>query len=205
MMKHVDPNQVSLFRVSLPCGFAPKIGCGSLARPVLLALERTLGIVEAWLNQAGTLLAVVGSKTFTAERCARVVKATLQAEDIATEELRGQARAGALEDFLAAGTDWLRGTNVDQLSSREAAIIAARLVKRLQRKTAVSEQAARSLAAAIAAFFKRRFLRDRIEPEQVDHSGEELIKIATAYLDERSMGAFANALEEGYRRGPGES
>jgi hypothetical protein len=69
----------------------------------------------------------------------------------------------------------------------------------------VSEQVARSLAAAIAAFFKRRFLRDRIEPEQVDHSGEELIKIATAYLDERAIEAFANALEEGYRPGPGES
>jgi hypothetical protein len=204
-MKRVDPDQVSLFRVPLPCGFAPKIGCGSLARPLLLALERIPGITEAWLNQAGTFLAVVGNKTLTAKRRARVVKAALQAEDIATEELRGQVRAGALEEFLAAGAGWLRGTNVDQLSSREAAIIAARLVKRLQRKTAVSEQVARLLTAAIAAFFKRRFLRDRIEPEQVDHSGEELIKIATAYLDERSMGVLADALEEGYRPGPGES
>jgi hypothetical protein len=61
------------------------------------------------------------------------------------------------------------------------------------------------MAAAITAFFKGRFLHDRIRPEQVDDSGEELIKIATAYLDERAIGAFANALEEGYRSGPGES
>jgi hypothetical protein len=80
-----------------------------------------------------------------------------------------------------------------------------RLVKRLQRKAAVSEQVAHSLAAAITQFFKGRFLRDRIEPEQVDHSGEELIKIATAYLDERSIGAFAKALEEGCRPTQGES
>jgi hypothetical protein len=73
-MKRVDPDQISFFRVPLPCGFAPKIGCGSLARPLLLALERTAGITEAWLNQEGTLLAVVGSKAFTAERHARVVK-----------------------------------------------------------------------------------------------------------------------------------
>jgi hypothetical protein len=55
MMKHIDPDQVSLFRVPLPCGFAPKIGCGSLARPLVVALERTPRIAEAWLNQAGTI------------------------------------------------------------------------------------------------------------------------------------------------------
>ena len=133
-----------------------------------------------------------------------MVKATLEAEDILTEELRGQARTAALEDFFV-GADWLRGTDVDQLSSREAAVIALRLVKRLQTKAAISEEVACSLAAAITAFFKGRFLRDRIEPEQVDDSGQELLKIATAYLDERAIGAFADALEEGYRPGPGES
>jgi hypothetical protein len=203
-MKHVDPDQVRFFRVPLPCGFAPKIGCGTLARPLLLELERTPGITEAWLNQAGTLLAVVGSKTLTGDRHARVVKAPLGAEDILSDELQGEARAAALDDFLA-GADWLRGTDVDQLSSREAAIIAVRLVKRLQTKAAVSEQVADSLAAAITQFFKERFLRDRIQPEQVVHSGEELVKIATAYLDEQSIGAFANALEEGYRPAEGES
>ena len=133
-----------------------------------------------------------------------MVKATLEAEDILTEELRGQARTAALEDFFV-GADWLRGTDVDQLSSREAAVIALRLVKRIQTKAAISEEVACSLAAAITAFFKGRFLRDRIEPEQVDDSGQELLKIATAYLDERAIGAFADALEEGYRPGPGES
>lgn len=203
-MKRVDPDQVSLFRVPLGCGFAPEIGCGSLARPLLVALERTPGITEAWLKQAGTLLAVVGNKDWTGERRAQVVKAALEAEDILLEELRGQARAAALEDF-SVGADWLRGTDVDQLSSHEASVIASRLVKRLQTRTAVSEEVASSLTAAITAFFKQRFLRDRIEPEQVDHSGEELLKIATAYLDERAIGVFANALEEGYRPAPGES
>jgi hypothetical protein len=203
-MKRVDPDQVSLFRVPLPCGFAPKIGCGSLARPLLVALERTPGITGAWLNHEGTLLAVVGSKNCPNERRAQVVKATLEAEDILSEELRGQARAAALEDFFI-GADWLRGTDVDQLSSHEAGVIAWRLVKRLQTKAAISEEKACSLAGAITAFFKGRFLRDRIQPEQVDDSGQELLKIATAYLDERAIGAFANALEEGYRPEPGES
>ena len=94
-------------------------------------------------------------------------------------------------DFFV-GADWLRGTDVDQLSSREAGVIALRLVKRLQTKAAISEEVACSLVAAITEFFRGRFLHDRIKPEQVDQSGEELMKIATAYLDERVIGAFAN-------------
>jgi hypothetical protein len=158
----------------------------------------------AWLNRAGTLLAVVGNKNFTGERRARMVKAVLEAEDILSEELRGEARDAALEDFFV-GADWLRGTDVDQLSSREARIIGVRLIKRLQAEAIVSEEVANSLATAITEFFEQRFLRDRILPEQVDHSGEELIKIATPYLDERAIRAFANALEKGYRPRPGES
>jgi hypothetical protein len=75
----------------------------------------------------------------------------------------------------------------------------------LREEAAVSEQMANSLAAAITEFLKERFLLDRIEPEQVDHSSEELLKIAAAYLDERAIGAFATALEKGNRPGPGES
>jgi hypothetical protein len=121
-----------------------------------------------------------------------------------SEELRGQARDAALEDFLV-GADWLRGTDVDQLSSREADIIGLRLVRRLQTKAIVSENVAHELAAAITAFFKQRFLRDRIQPEQVNYSSQELLRIATAYLDDQAIGAFANTLEEGFRPGPGES
>jgi hypothetical protein len=84
-----------------------------------VALERIPGITEAWLNHEGTLLAVVGSIDFTDERRVQVVKATLETEDILSEELLGQARAAALEDFFV-GADWLRGTDVDQFSSRES-------------------------------------------------------------------------------------
>jgi hypothetical protein len=118
--------------------------------------------------------------------------------------LRGQERDAAFEDFLG-GADWLRGTDVDQLSSREAGIIGLRLVKRLQTKATVSENVAHALVAAITAFFKQRFLRDRIQPEQVNHSGEELLRIAAAYLDGQAIDAFAHALQGGYRLRAGES
>ncbi len=50
---------VSIFKVSLQCPAAPRISCGSASKPVLLALEREPAVAEAWLNRAGTLLAVV--------------------------------------------------------------------------------------------------------------------------------------------------
>jgi hypothetical protein len=182
---------------------APEMGCGSLARPILVALERTPGITEAWLNTAGTLLAVVGSRNSIGDRRTRMVKAALEAEDILSEELRGEARDAALEDFFVAA-DWLRGTDVDQLSSREARIIGMRLIRRLQAEAIMSEEVANLLAAAITEFFEQRFLRDRILPEQVNYSSEELLKIAAAYLDDKAMDTFANALKEGDRPGPGE-
>ena len=119
-MKHVDPDQVSLFRVPLPCGFAPKIGCGSLARPLLVALERTPGITEAWLNHEGTLLAVVGSKTFTDERRAQVVKATLEADDILSEELRGQERLPYSKTSSSAPIGCAGPTSINSAAAKQA-------------------------------------------------------------------------------------
>ena len=124
-----------------------------------MALECTPGITGAWLNHAGTLLAVVGTRNFTGDRRTQMVKAVLKAE-----ALRGEARDAALDNFFVGG-DWLRGTDVDQLSSREARIIGVRLIKRLQAEAIVSEEVANSLAAAITEFFEQRFLRDRILPE----------------------------------------
>jgi hypothetical protein len=61
------PNRVSLFQVPLQCPAAPEIGCGSKAKPILAALERDSTITEAWLNKAGTVLAVVGAENSTPE------------------------------------------------------------------------------------------------------------------------------------------
>src|SRR5260221_12398462 len=115
-MKRVNADQVSLFRVPLRCGMAPEIGCGSLARPLLVTLERTPGITEAWLNQAGTMLAVVGNKNFSGERRVQAVKAALEAENMLSEELRGQAGDAPPEDFFV-GADCVGRPAVDTLSS----------------------------------------------------------------------------------------
>ena len=51
--------RTSFYQVPLICPAARGLGCGSAAKPVLLDLERTSAIDEAWLDQTGQTLAVV--------------------------------------------------------------------------------------------------------------------------------------------------
>src|SRR5438874_11642790 len=52
-------DRISVFKAPLVCPAAPQIGCGSASKPILLDLERQPGVLEAWLNRAGTIIAVV--------------------------------------------------------------------------------------------------------------------------------------------------
>jgi len=62
--------------------------------------------------------------------------------------LDGEARDTALKSFLSADL-WYRGADVDSLSKQEAAIIAARLVRRVQRKMEVSAETAKTLETGL--------------------------------------------------------
>jgi len=57
--------------------------------------------------------------------------------------LDGKARDAELKSFLSADP-WYRGAEVDNLSKQQAAIIAARLVRRVQAKVEVSAETAKT-------------------------------------------------------------
>jgi hypothetical protein len=61
-------DQISFFEVPFRCEAAPNIGCGSISKPVLLALEREPTIIEAWLNGTGTVLRWLGLRVQTENR-----------------------------------------------------------------------------------------------------------------------------------------
>src|SRR5207302_5069022 len=118
-------DRISVFKAPLVCPAAPQIGCGSASKPILLDLEKQPGVLEAWLNRAGTRIAVVWKPESDAETRRKVV-AELK-EDHATE-LEGKSRDESVKDFLS-GKGWYHGADVDRLSEEEADIIAARLVR----------------------------------------------------------------------------
>src|SRR6266567_2616440 len=85
----VTADRISVFKAPLVCPAAPQIGCGSASKPILLDLERQPGVLEAWLNRAGTIIAVVWKPDVNGEGRGRVA-ADLK-EDRATE-LEGKPR-----------------------------------------------------------------------------------------------------------------
>src|SRR6516165_593906 len=91
-------DRVSVFKAPLVCPAAPQIGCGSASKPILLDLEKEPGVLEAWLNRAGTRIAIVWKPDSDA-KTRRNVAGDLQ-EDRATE-LDGKLRDETVADFLS--------------------------------------------------------------------------------------------------------
>jgi hypothetical protein len=109
---------ITFYDVPLVCGAAPAIGCGSRAKPLLMDLEQRTAIKEAWLNRAGTIVAVVWSGPARTEE---VAKPVFERHEIQYRE-RGDDRK-TTGSFRSEGA-WLRGAEVDRLSLEEAREIA---------------------------------------------------------------------------------
>src|SRR5712691_3968231 len=95
----ITADRVSVFKAPLVCPAAPQIGCGGASKPILLDLERQPGVLQAWLNRAGTIIAVVWKPESDAETRSKV--ATELKEDRATE-LQGDLRDKAVQNSCPA-------------------------------------------------------------------------------------------------------
>jgi copper chaperone CopZ len=191
-------DQVSVFKVSLVCPAAPHLGCGSASKPILLDLEKQQGVREAWLNRAGTTIAVVWRSDADTEM-RRNVTAELK-EDQATE-MQGESRDEAVKDFLS-GKGWYRGADVDRLSEEEAGIIAARLVRRVQTKVPLTGAKAEGLQRALADAFKKLFISGKISDKAEPF---RLKDVAGQYLDEEQIKILKEVIDRGVRPLPNES
>jgi len=183
------PDRISVFKVPLVCPAAPQIGCGSASKPILLDLERQPGVLEAWLNRAGTIISVVWKPDSDAET-RRNVTAELK-EDHATE-LEGKSRDNAVKDFLS-GKGWYRGADVDRLSEEEADIIAARLVRFVKAKTELPNNKAEPLQRAFSDLLRKDLTGksngpNRLEDVARDYLDAEQIKVLKAAIkDEEAI------------------
>ena len=182
-------DRVSVFKAPLVCPAAPQIGCGSAAKPILLDLEKQPGVLEAWLNRAGTTIAVVWKPESNAEN-RREVAAELK-EDDATE-MDGTSREQAVRDFLSR-KGWYRGTDVDRLSEEEADIIAARLVRFVKAKTTVATDKAEALQRALADVLRKDLTGECARQNQKPPRLED---VAREYLDQEQIKVLKVAIKE---------
>lgn len=201
-VKPTSRDRVSIFQAPLQCPAAPQIGCGSRAKPMLLELERDPSVSAAWLNRAGTKIAVVWNADSKAK--ARRTVATRLKEQEATE-MKGKPRDEAVSEFLS-GNGWYRGADVDRLSEEEAGIIAARLVRRVQGKTTLASDKAEGLQRAITDGLRKRFTEDKAKQEQnaLLKSDDGLQQVAGPYLEKGQVPFLKEAIAAGLRPLPNE-
>jgi hypothetical protein len=199
----ITEDRISLFKVPLQCPAAPQIGCGGAAKPILLQLEREPSVIEAWLNRAGTRIAVVWKLESDAET-RHTVAAKLK-EDDATE-LQGKFRDESLKDFLS-GKGWYRGADVNRLSEEEAGIIAARLVRSVQSNRPLVKNKAESLQRALTDAMRKDLTGESVGPNHLEDAAD----IARQYLDQEQIKMFKDAIkdevaiENGKRPAPNEN
>src|SRR5438552_14687299 len=86
---NLSSGQISLYSVQLACPAAPRIGCGSAAKPILLNLEHNENVSEAWLSRSGTVLAVVWKEGVTQKRRLKAIASVIEGK---TDEVKGAAR-----------------------------------------------------------------------------------------------------------------
>ena len=194
----IAPDRISLFAVPLRCGAAPEIGCGPISKPILLQLESEPAITQAWLNGTGTVLAVVWARNDGQQTRTKAVQAVFETSGLTATELDGKARDAELNSFLSADP-WYRGAEVDNLSKQEAAIVAARLVRRVQAKVEVSAETAKTLETGLTQAIIKAYNDGFVgQADKQPAFAQELLKVARTNLDEKGVAAFREAFAKGY-------
>jgi hypothetical protein len=146
-------------------------------------------VLEAWLNRAGTIIAVVWKHDSNAEARSHVT-AELK-EDRATE-MQGTSRDEAVKDFLS-GKGWYHAADVDRLSEEEADVIAARLVRWVQAKTGLPKDKAEGMQRAFSDLL-RKDLTGQSAPQ--GEKPPRLTDVARDYLNPEQIKILKEAIKD---------
>ena len=188
---NINPAQVGFYAVELVCPAAPQIGCGSAAKPILLALEHNDSISAAWLNRAGTMMAVEWRKDASRKQRLKIMASAIEDKPV---EVKGAARKKALEQFIT-GNGWYRSAEVDQLSAEEAVIIARRLVRRMNKLISMTEEKTKALEEGIAGVMKEKLTNK--EQETRLQTEEKILGICRKHLNEEEIAVLKKAHDTG--------
>lgn len=139
----------SFYDAPLVCEAAPKIGCGCRTKPVLAALDLQELVRGAWLRRSGTTVAVHWDQPLTEEDAMGIVNGAFAGEGKVLA-VRDSRRVEQLFHELSNGALWYSVATVDELSSEEADLIAARIVRRLEQSEELRNTNTVGLQCAIA-------------------------------------------------------
>jgi hypothetical protein len=194
---NVSPSQVSFYSVPLACPAARGLGCGSAAKPVLLALEKKKTIQEAWLDHPGTTLAIVWKKEANLDARSAEIRSVADDYGISLHELTGERRDASFKSFTS-GKGWYRGDEVDRLSAEEAAIIADRLIRRAALKAPTIADKPATFKAAITNVI-HEYLTSCTSTQCRENCRRKFEEIARQTLNDQEFNALMDAQKQGYR------
>lgn len=180
--KSIDP-AITFYKTPLVCNAAPTIGCGSRAKPVLLAMEKNPAVKEAWLNRAGTMVAVVWKdkpQTIT------VAKPIFKEHSVSFTALNEADAAPYLKTFHKTGL-WYHGADVDLLSREEATTIATSAVKFALENKLITQDEAVKIKTDAEAYFKKELVKIRTN-QQLNEDSQTKFKAAMYSIAEKYIG-----------------
>ena len=197
---------VSFFEVPLECAAAPRLGCGTLAKPILSEIEGEGSVREAWLNRKGTVLAVVWAGRSENQIGTERVMSILRNRGLKATKLEVSGLHEAIANFDP-GNDWHRAMELDRLSEEEAGVIAARLVHRLSGKVTLTRDQADRLIEAMSEACARILTNAAATTvsERLDQISSAVRVVGRELLDESAVAALEEVVALGHRPLPGEA
>lgn len=184
-----ESGAVSFFEVPLGCPAVEKLGCGSLATPILDELEDDAQVAQAWLNHEGTVLAVVWKGSGPAAAAGRRVRVAnaFQKSGLGVQPLAGSELESTTRSF-STRKGWYRGEDVANLSREEARVLAARLIQPVEQELGPSK------AAALKKEFQGAFERCFIGGEPLDRA--DFAKIALKYVNQAGVDKMERSFDD---------
>lgn len=153
-----DNTGVSFYEAPLVCHAAPSIGCGSKAKFLLVDLEKYNDAVEgAWLNKAGTVVAVKWKTKTEANKKTEIIKTVSTNHNIELTTL-AQAEATDYAKTFPSSSEWYKGKEVDKLSKEEAGIIAKNTIASYKEKKLIKPSFEKQFQADIEKIYADLFL-----------------------------------------------
>jgi hypothetical protein len=193
----ISVDQVSFYEVPLACPAARGLGCGSAAKPALLSFEKKRSIQEAWLDHAGTTLAIAWKNGTRADARLADIQSVADDRGLSLHEITGERREETSKSFLSR-TGWYRGTDVDRLSEEEAGVIVARLIHRAMLKEPTISAKAELLQTAFTKVVREQLIVCTSTQCRED-CHKKLANIAREHLNDREFQALMEAEKQGYR------
>jgi hypothetical protein len=193
----ISADQVSFYNVPLACPAARGLACGSAAKPVLMALEKKSSIQEAWLDHAGTTLAIVWRKGTEAGTRLSEIQSVADDRGISLQEVTAERRSEDLKSFESRN-GWYRGAEVDRLSAEEAGVIVDRLIHRAVAKEPTINGKVEALRSALTKVIREQLIGCTSTQCRED-CHKKLAEIARQNLNDREFHALMDAEKQGYR------